>query len=159
MPQKITPFLWFDDQAEAAMNLYVSVFKNSRILSVDRYPEGGMGKAGTVMTSTFEIEGIRFMALNGGPHYSINGGVSFFVDCETQMEVDEIWEKLLAGGGEALRCGWLKDRFGVHWQIIPKALGELMGDPDPAKSRRVVQAMLGMVKLDIEGLKRAHRGE
>ena len=154
--QKITTFLWFDNNAEEAMNFYVSIFKNSRIVEVARYGEAGPGKPGSVMTGTFELEGQRFMALNGGPHFKFNEAVSLFVSCATQQEVDELWEKLCAGGGTPQRCGWLKDRFGLCWQIIPDALGELMRDKDPKRAKRVMEAMLQMVKIDIAGLKRAY---
>ena len=153
--QKITPFLWFDGQAEEAMKFYTSIFKNSKIGSVSRYGDAGPGPKGTVMSGTFELEGQKFMALNGGPQFKFTEAISFFVNCDTQQEVDELWEKLSAGGQKS-RCGWLKDKFGVSWQIIPNVLGELLGDKDPAKSRRVMQAMLRMDKIDIEGLKRAH---
>jgi predicted 3-demethylubiquinone-9 3-methyltransferase (glyoxalase superfamily) len=153
--QKITPFLWFDSQAEDAMNLYVSVFKNSRILSMTRYGEAGPGPAGMVMTATFELEGQEFMALNGGPDHKFTDAISFFVDCKTQEEVDELWEKL-SEGGEKGPCGWLKDRFGLSWQIVPSVLGELLNDPDPAKSQRVMKAMLQMSKIDIASLKAAY---
>jgi predicted 3-demethylubiquinone-9 3-methyltransferase (glyoxalase superfamily) len=156
--QKITPFLWFDGQAEEAANFYVSIFKNSKILNLAHYGEAGPGPKGTVMLATFQIEGQKFMALNGGPHYTFSPAISFYVDCETQAEVDELWEKLTAGGSD-VQCGWLRDKFGVSWQIIPKTLIELMQDKDPVKSQRVCKAMLGMIKIDIEGLKRAHRGE
>lgn len=156
--QKITPFLWFDGQAEEAMKFYTSIFKNSKIGSVSRYGDAGPGPKGTVMSGTFELEGQKFMALNGGPQFKFTEAISFFVNCETQQEVDELWEKLSAGGQKS-RCGWLKDKFGVSWQIIPNVLGELLGDKDPAKSRRVMQAMLRMDKIDIEGLKRAHAGQ
>ena len=155
---KITPFLWFDGRAEEAANLYVSIFKNSKILNIARYGEAGPGLKGTVMMATFQLEGQEFMALNGGPHYTFSPAISFFVDCETQAEVDELWEKLSAGGSD-LQCGWLKDRFGVSWQIVPRALRELMQDKDPVKSQRVFKAMLQMTKIDVEGLKRAYRGE
>jgi predicted 3-demethylubiquinone-9 3-methyltransferase (glyoxalase superfamily) len=155
--QKITPFLWFDNQAEEAMKFYTSIFKNSKIIQVRRYGEAGPGPKGTVMTGTFQLEGQKFMALNGGPQFKFNESISFFVDCETQKEVDELWEQLSAGG-EKSRCGWLKDKFGVSWQIIPKVLGELLGDKDPKKSSRVMQAMLKMNKIDIAGLKRAYEG-
>ena len=147
---KITPFLWFDDQAEEAMNFYVSVFKNSKVLSVTPGPNG---KAFSV---TFELERQRFMGLNAGPQFKFNEAISFFVDCKTQEEVDELWEKLTADGGEESMCGWLKDKYGLSWQIIPSALGELLGDPDPVKAQRVMQAMLQMRKIDIEGLKQAY---
>jgi predicted 3-demethylubiquinone-9 3-methyltransferase (glyoxalase superfamily) len=156
--QKITPFLWFDSNAEEAMNFYTAIFKNSKIGQVRRYGEAGPGPKGSVMTATFQIEGQEFMALNGGPHYKFTPAISFFVSCETQKEVDELWEKLSAGG-EAMQCGWLKDKFGVAWQIIPKALGELLGDKDPKKSQRVMKAMMGMVKIDVEGLKTAYEGK
>ena len=156
--QKITPFLWFDGNAEEAMNFYTSTFKNSKITNIKRYGDAGPGPKGSVMTCTFQIEGQGFMALNGGPHFKFTPAISFFVNCETQAEVDDLWEKLLAGG-EAMQCGWLKDKFGVSWQIIPKALGELLGDKDPQKSQRVLKAMMKMIKIDVEGLKRAHEGE
>ena len=156
--QKITPFLWFDNNAEEAMNFYTSIFKNSRIVSVSRYGDAGPGPKGAVMTGTFEVEGQRFMALNGGPLFKFNESISFFVNCETQEEVDDLWRKLTAGGQES-RCGWLKDKFGVSWQIIPSILGQLLGDKDPEKSKRVMQAMLKMGKIDIEGLRRAHEGK
>ena len=155
--QKITPFLWFDGQAEEAMKFYASIFKNSKIGNVSRYGKGGPGPEGAVMTATFELEGQKFMALNGGPLFKFNEAISLFVDCETQEEVDELWEKLSAGGQKS-RCGWLKDKFGVSWQIIPRALGELLGDKDPKKSSRVMQAMLKMGKIDIAGLKQAYEG-
>ena len=153
--QKITPFLWFDYNAEEAMNHYVSIFDNARIVNVSRYGEGGPGPKGSVMTGTFEIEGQQFMALNGGPHFKFTEAISLFVNCATQAEVDELWEKLSAGGQES-QCGWLKDKFGLSWQIIPSALGEMLGDPDPQKSRRVMQAMLKMGKIDIAGLQAAY---
>jgi predicted 3-demethylubiquinone-9 3-methyltransferase (glyoxalase superfamily) len=155
---KITPFLWFDSNAEEAANFYTSIFKNSKILNVARYGEAGAGPKGKVMTVTFQIEGQDFIALNGGPHYTFSPAISFFVNCETQAEVDELWNQLSAGGKE-VQCGWLQDKFGVSWQIIPKALMELMSDKDPVKSQRVFKAMLQMTKIDIEGLKRAYRGE
>ena len=155
--QKITPFLWFDGNAEEAMNFYVSIFKNSKVGHVSRYGEGGPMPKGTVMSATFELEGQHFMALNGGPHFKFNESISMFVDCATQEEVDELWDKLVAGG-QPSRCGWLKDKFGLSWQIIPSALGEMLQDKDPQKSKRVVQAMLQMVKIDIAGLKRAYEG-
>lgn len=156
--QKITPFLWFDSNAEEAANFYTSIFKNSKILNVARYGEAGPGPKGSAMTVTFELEGRQFIALNGGPHYTFSPAISFFVNCETQAEVDELWDQLSAGGKE-VQCGWLQDKFGVSWQIIPKALMELMSDKDPAKSQRVFKAMLQMTKIDVEGLKRAYRGE
>jgi predicted 3-demethylubiquinone-9 3-methyltransferase (glyoxalase superfamily) len=155
--QKITPFLWFDGQAEEAMNFYTSIFKNSKVVSVHRHGEAGPWPKGTVMSAAFQLDGQDFMALNGGPHFTFSPAISFFVNCKTQEEVDELWDKLSAGG-EKQRCGWLKDKYGVSWQIIPSALGELMNDPDPVKSARVMKAMLQMTKIDIAGLKRAHEG-
>ena len=154
--QKITPFLWFDGRAEEAMKFYVSIFKNSKILSLRRYGKMGPGPEGTVMTGTFQLEGQKFMVLNGGLYFKFTPAISFFVDCSTQKEVDRLWGKLLKGG-ESLRCGWVKDRFGVAWQIIPGVLGELLSDPDPVKSGRVMKAMMGMDKIDIEGLRRAYK--
>jgi predicted 3-demethylubiquinone-9 3-methyltransferase (glyoxalase superfamily) len=156
--QKIAPFLWFDGKAEEAAEFYTSVFKNSKMLHIARHGEAGPGPKGTVMMATFQIEGQEFMALNGGPTYTFSPAISFFVNCETQAEVDELWDKLSAGGRE-VQCGWLQDKYGVSWQIIPKALMELMKDKDPVKSQRVFKAMLQMTKIDIEGLKRAYRGE
>jgi predicted 3-demethylubiquinone-9 3-methyltransferase (glyoxalase superfamily) len=153
--QKITPFLWFDGKAEEAANFYVSIFKNSGIINVSRNGKGGPGPEGSVMSATFRIEGQEFMALNGGPLFTFSPAISFFVDCKTQEEVDELWEKLSAGGGKQ-QCGWLRDKFGISWQIIPSALGELLGDPDPEKSGRVMQAMLKMTKMDIKGLRKAY---
>lgn len=146
--KKIRPFLWFDTQAEEAMNFYVTIFKNSRVLSVNRHE-------GRVMTVTFELDGQEFMALNAGPQFKFNEAVSFFVNCEAQEEVDELWEKLSAGGEEG-RCGWLKDKFGLSWQIIPSTLTRLMSDPNPQKSRAVLQAMLKMNKIEIKGLQEAY---
>jgi predicted 3-demethylubiquinone-9 3-methyltransferase (glyoxalase superfamily) len=156
--RKITPFLWFDGQAEEAMNFYVSIFPNSRIVSVRRYGEAGPGPKGTVMTGTFELDGQEFHALNGGPQYTFSPAISLFVNCETQPEVDELWEKLSEGGAWQ-RCGWLQDKYGLCWQIIPSILGELLGDPDAAKANRVMRAMLQMEKIDIDGLKRAYAQE
>ena len=156
--QKITPFLWFDDKAEEAANFYVSVFENSKILSVARYGEGGPRPKGTVMTVKFQLEGQEFVALNGGPHFSFSPAISFVVNCETQEEVDELWEKLSVGG-ETQRCAWLKDKYGLSWQVVPTALAELLGDKDAEKAGRVMQAMLGMKKIDIEGLRKAYEGE
>ena len=154
--QKITPFLWFDDNAEEAINLYVSIFKNSKILNVSRYGDAGPGPKGTVMTATFQLEGQQFQALNGGPHFKFTEAISLFVSCETQEEVDELWTKLLAGGGEESQCGWLKDKFGLSWQIIPTALGKMLGDKDPKRSARVMKAMLQMRKIDVKKLKQAY---
>jgi predicted 3-demethylubiquinone-9 3-methyltransferase (glyoxalase superfamily) len=156
--QKITPFLWFDNNAEEAMKFYTSIFKNSKIGGIRRCGDAGPGAKGTVMSATFQIEGQKFMELNGGPHFKFTPAISFFVNCETQAEVDELWEKLLAGG-EAMQCGWLKDKFGMAWQIIPKALGELLGDKDPQKSQRVMKAMMKMIKIDVAELKRAYEGK
>jgi predicted 3-demethylubiquinone-9 3-methyltransferase (glyoxalase superfamily) len=157
--QKITPFLWFDNQAEEAMNFYVSIFKNSKVLSVQRYGKESAQASGrpegSAMTASFLIEGQEFVALNGGPVFKISPAISFVVNCETQAEVDEYWKKLTAGG-EEVQCGWLTDKFGVSWQIVPTALSKLLGHPDPAKSGRVMQAMLQMKKIDIAKLQRAY---
>ena len=153
--QKIRPFLWFDNQAEEAMHFYTSIFKNSKAGKINRYGDGAPGPKGTVMSVTFQLEGQEFMALNGGPHFSFTPAISLFVDCKTQEEVDELWEKLSAGGKKE-RCGWLKDKYGLSWQIIPSALGDMMQDKDPAKSKRVMQAMLQMEKIDIAGLRKAY---
>ncbi len=153
--QKITPFLWFNDNAEEAVNFYISIFRNSKILSMSRYPEGAPGPAGKLMTATFQLEGQEFMALNGGPEFKFTEAISFFVNCETQKEVDELWDRLSAGG-EKGQCGWLKDKYGVSWQIVPTALGQMLGDQDPQKSQNVMQAMLQMTKIDIETLRRAY---
>ena len=148
--QKITPFLWFDTQAEEAMNLYTSIFKNSRVLSVTPGPNG------IAQAVNFELEGQEFIGLNAGPEFKFNEAVSFFVTCANQTEVDELWEKLTTDGGEEGRCGWLKDKYGLSWQIIPTALTELMSDPDPEKAGRVVQAMLKMNKIDVPTLQQAY---
>jgi len=148
----ITPFLWFDTQAEEAMNLYTSIFKRSKVLGINR-------AQGKVMSVQFELEGQKFMALNAGPHHKFNEAVSFFVGCETQQELDELWAKLTAGGGEPGRCGWLKDKFGLSWQIIPNALGQMLNDKDPAKSSRALNAMLQMGKLDLRQLQNAYAGD
>ena len=155
MQKKITTFLTFDGQAEEAADFYTSIFDDSRILSTSRYGEGGPGPEGTLMSATFQLAGQEFVALNGGPSFSFSQGISLFVDCETQEEVDELWEKL-SDGGEPGPCGWLTDRFGVSWQVIPRALGELLGDEDSEKAGRVMQAMLQMSKIDIAGLRRAY---
>jgi predicted 3-demethylubiquinone-9 3-methyltransferase (glyoxalase superfamily) len=152
--QKITPFLWFDHQAEEAASFYVSIFPNSKVVKMVRYGPAGPGPAGSVMTVEFELEGLTFVALNGGPHFKFTEAISFVVNCQTQEEVDTYWEKLSAGGTE-VQCGWLKDRFGVAWQIVPIALPELLSDPDAVKSKRVAQAMFGMKKLDIRALRQA----
>jgi predicted 3-demethylubiquinone-9 3-methyltransferase (glyoxalase superfamily) len=153
--QKITPFLWFDGKAEEAMNFYVSIFKNSKVVRVTRYGEGGPGPKGTVMSATFQLEGQEFFALNGGPQFSFTPAISFYVNCETQEEVDELWEKLSRGGHKE-RCGWLKDKYGVSWQVIPSVLGKLLHDKDPQKTNRVMMAMLKMDKIDIKGLQQAY---
>jgi predicted 3-demethylubiquinone-9 3-methyltransferase (glyoxalase superfamily) len=153
--QKIAPFLWFDGKAEEAAHFYTSIFRNSKIGHVMRYADAGPGPKGTVMSVTFEIEGQEFIALNGGPAFTFSPAISFFVKCETQREVDELWAKLSAGG-ETQRCGWLKDKFGVSWQIVPTVLGEMLQDKDPEKSKRVMDAMLKMVKLDISLLTQAY---
>ncbi len=157
MLQKITPFLWFDGQAEEAMNFYTSIFRNSRRGEISRCGEAGPGPAGSVLTASFELEGLQFTALNGGPMFSFTEAISLQVSCETQEEVDDYWEKL-SEGGTTQRCGWLKDRFGLSWQIIPTALPRLLSYPDGARANRVMQAMLKMVKIDIAGLEEAARG-
>ena len=156
--QRITPFLWFDGQAEAAANLYVSTFPNSRITATTRHGDAGPGPRGSVMTIGFELDGQSFTGLNGGPLFSFNQAMSLVVHCENQAEVDHYWERLAADGGKTNQCAWLKDKFGVPWQIVPNALIELLQDKDPAKSQRVMQAMLQMTKIDIAKLKAAHRG-
>ncbi len=155
--QKITTFLWFDDQAEEAAAFYTSLFDDSRIVDVQRYGEAGPGEPGSVMVVTFELAGQQFIALNGGPQFTFNEAISLSVDCETQEEVDELWAKLTAGG-EGVACGWLKDRYGLSWQVVPRKLTELLNDPDPVKSNRVMQAMMGMKKIDIQGLVDAYEG-
>jgi predicted 3-demethylubiquinone-9 3-methyltransferase (glyoxalase superfamily) len=151
--KKITPFLWFDQEAEDAMNFYVSVFRNSKALGVTPGPNG------VAQSVTFELEGQEFMALNAGPQFKFNEAISFFVDCNTQAEVDELWEKLTADGGEESMCGWLKDKYGLWWQIIPSALGGMLADKDPARAKRVMDAMLQMRKIDMDGLKQAYEQE
>jgi predicted 3-demethylubiquinone-9 3-methyltransferase (glyoxalase superfamily) len=151
---RITPFLWFDNLAEEAARFYASIFPNSKVGEVVRYSEGGPAPAGTVMTVEFTLDGQPFTALNGGPHFSFNEAVSFVVHCETQKEVDYYWDALLAGG-QPSQCGWLKDRFGVSWQIVPDVLLELIGSSDRARAARVTQAMMKMIKLDIEGITKA----
>jgi len=153
--QKITPFLWFNGQAEEAMRFYTSVFKNSKIGEIRRYGETGPGAKGSVMSATFQLEGMEFIALNGGPQFTFSPAISFFVNCETQEEVDHLWGKL-SEGGEKNRCGWLRDKFGVTWQIVPRVLGEMLSDKNPQKSASVMSAMLQMDKLDIKGLKQAY---
>jgi len=154
--KKITPFLWFDNQAEEDVNFYTSIFKNSKPGKITRYGEGGPGPAGTVMSDTFELDGQEFIALNGGPHFKFTPAVSFFVNCETQQEIDELWDKLSAGG-EKGRCGWLTDKYGLSWQIVPSILGSLPQDPE--KSSRMMQALLKMDKLDIAKLRDAYDGK
>ena len=156
--QRITPFLWFNNNAEEAMTLYCSVFKNSKVGRVTRYGDAGPGPKGTVMSATFELEGQEFFALNGGPQFPFTEAVSFYVHCANQAEVDYYWEKLMAGGGKPSRCGWLKDRFGLSWQIVPTRLGELLGDQDPGRASRAMQAMLKMQKIDVAALERAAAG-
>ena len=157
MPMKITPNLWFDTQAEEAAGFYTSVFKNSRIVSVARYPEGGPGPAGTVMTVEWELDGQRFVGINGGPQFTFDEAVSFQIDCADQEEIDYYWAAL-SDGGEEGPCGWLKDRFGLSWQVVPRGMDELFSDPDPAKAQRAMQAMLLMNKLDIAALRSAAEG-
>lgn len=154
---KITPSLWFNDNAEEAINFYTSVFKNAKVLSVSRYTDAGPLPAGTFLTGVFQLEGQEFMAINGGPYFTFNPAISFAVDCKTQEEVDYFWDKLSEGGATD-QCGWLRDKFGVSWQIIPSILGELMQDKDRAKAARVTEAMLKMTKLDIAALKKAYDG-
>ncbi|MBX7111012.1 MAG: VOC family protein [Dehalococcoidia bacterium] len=156
--QKIHPMLWFNTQAEEAAEFYTSLFPDSRITDVARFGDGSPGTAGTVMTVSFELAGQQLTALNGGPEFNFTEAISLYVDCADQAEVDRLWERL-TDGGEPGQCGWLKDRFGVSWQVIPSALGELMGDPDPERAGRVVQAMLQMTKIDVEGLRHAWAGD
>ncbi|HTO86890.1 MAG TPA: VOC family protein [Thermoanaerobaculia bacterium] len=155
---KITPFLWFDNNVEEAMNFYISIFKNAKVIEVNRYGDAGPGPKGTVMTAAFQIEGQDFVGLNGGPHFKFTEAISFVVNCKDQQEVDYFWEKLSAGGTTS-QCGWLKDKFGLSWQIVPNALLELLRDKDPAKSQRVMKAMLGMTRIEIKGLKDAYGGK
>jgi predicted 3-demethylubiquinone-9 3-methyltransferase (glyoxalase superfamily) len=155
--QKITTFLWFDHEAEEAVRFYLSIFKNSKLLSETRWGEGGPAPKGSLMTARFQLEGQEFMALNGGPQYRFTEAISLLVNCETQKEVDELWEKLGAGGQPG-RCGWLKDRYGLSWQIVPTVLGELLQDPDPVRARRVADAMMQMDKLDLQRLRQAGDG-
>jgi len=157
--QKITPFLWFDDRAEEAMNFYVSIFRNSKVLSVTRFGDAGPGPKGAVMTASFELDGQPFTALNGGPQFPFTPAVSFVVNCETQQEVDQYWEKLTAGGGSPEPCGWLKDKYGLSWQIVPTALPQMLKDTDVQRSKRVMQALMQMKKIDVARLKQAYAGE
>jgi len=156
--QKITPFLWFDNNAEEAAKFYTSIFKKSKIARISRYGDAGPGPKGTVMVVDFELEGQQFVALNGGPQFKFTEAISFVVNCETQKEVDYFWGKLLAGGQES-QCGWLKDKFGLSWQIVPTVLNDMLADPDPARSQRVMKAMLQMKKIDIATLEKAYKGK
>jgi predicted 3-demethylubiquinone-9 3-methyltransferase (glyoxalase superfamily) len=158
MAQKITPNLWFDTEAEEAANFYISVFKNARMVSIARYTEAGPREAGMVMTVEFELDGQRFVGINGGPDFKFNEAVSFQIDCEDQEEIDYYWDKLVEGGGEEGPCGWLKDRFGVSWQVVPAGMDELFNDPDPEKARRAMEAMLQMRKIDVAALRAAAEG-
>jgi predicted 3-demethylubiquinone-9 3-methyltransferase (glyoxalase superfamily) len=155
--QKITPCLWFDDQGQEAARFYVSIFKNSKMGKVSYYGEGGPRPKGSVLTVSFQLDGQEFLALNGGPYFKFTEAISWIVNCKTQKEVDRLWEKL-SEGGEKGQCGWLKDKYGMSWQIVPTVLFKMMSDPDPARSRRVFQAMMQMKKLDIKGLKKAYGG-
>jgi predicted 3-demethylubiquinone-9 3-methyltransferase (glyoxalase superfamily) len=156
--QKITPFLWFDNNAEDAAKVCTSIFKNSKIGKIARYGDAGPGPKGSVMTVEFELNGQQFLALNGGPEFKFTEAISFVENCESQEEIDYFWERLTAGGQE-VQCGWLKDKFGLSWQVVPTALGKMMTDPDPAKSQRVMKAMLKMIKIDLPTLKRAYDGK
>jgi len=156
--QKITTFLWFDDNAEEAVNFYCSIFNNSKVLSVSRYGDEGPGPKGSVMTETFQLEGQEFIALNGGPHFKFTEAISLVVNCQTQEEVDKFWEKL-SEGGQKVECGWLKDKYGLSWQIVPTVLLEMLADKDPEKAKRVMHAMLQMTKLDLKTLQLAYDGE
>ncbi len=156
--QKITPFLWFDNQVEEAMNFYVSIFDNSKIIGVTRYGDAGPGPKGTVLTGAFVLDGQEFTALNGGPHFKFTEAISLVVNCETQQEIDEKWQKL-SEGGEKGQCGWLKDKYGLSWQVVPPVLIEMLQDKDPEKSNRVMEAMLKMTKIEIETLRRAYGQE
>jgi predicted 3-demethylubiquinone-9 3-methyltransferase (glyoxalase superfamily) len=155
---RINPFLWFNNQAEEAANFYVSVFKNSRIVRVTRYGDAGPGPKGSVMTVDFQLDGQEFVALNGGPQFTFSPAISFVVNCQTQAEVDEFWQKL-AAGGEEVECGWLTDKYGLSWQIVPTVLVDMLNDPDPVKSQRVLKAMMQMKKIDIATLKRAYENQ
>ena len=156
--QKITPFLWFDNQAEDAMNFYISVFKNSKVGEIARYGEAGPGPAGSVMTATFELDGQHFIALNAGPHFKFTEAISFVIDCQDQEEVDYYWNKLTEGGQES-QCGWLKDKFGLSWQVVPTMLSKLFNTPDKEKANRAMKAMMQMKKLDIASLQKAYDGQ
>lgn len=156
--QKITPCLWFDDQAEEAMNHYISIFKNSKVLSVMRWPKGSGDSEGKVLVTYFELDGVQFQALNGGPQFKFTEAVSLSIDCKTQEEVDYFWDRLIEGGGEPSQCSWLKDKFGVSWQVVPEQLPRLLLDPDTEKAGRVMQAMMQMTKIDIAKIEEAARG-
>ena len=156
--QKITTFLWFDDDAEEAIRFYCSIFPDSKVLAETRWGEGGPAPAGTLMTAAFQLAGQEFMCLNGGPAFRFNEAISLLVHCNTQREIDDMWAKLTAGGGEPGQCGWLKDKYGLSWQVVPDALPEMMGDKDPARARRVSAAMMQMGKLDLAALKKAYDG-
>lgn len=156
--QKITPFLWFDKNAEEAVNFYISIFKDSKVLSVTRFGEAGPGPAGSVLTIAFQLEGQEFVALNGGPEFKFTEAISLSVDCNTQEEIDEMWAKLTEGGEES-QCGWLKDKFGLSWQVNPSILIKMLQDEDPQKAKRVMEAMMKMVKIDIKTLKQAYDGQ
>ena len=158
MPQKIVPNLWFDTEAEEAANFYVSVFEDGRIVNVTHYNEAGPREAGMVMTVEFELEGQRFVGINGGPEFKFDEAVSFAIECETQEEIDRYWEKLREGGGEEGPCGWLKDRFGLAWQVVPKGMDELFADPDKGRAERAMRAMLGMRKIDVAEIRAAAEG-
>ncbi|HTI08179.1 MAG TPA: VOC family protein [Puia sp.] len=157
--QKITTFLWFDNNAEEAMNFYISIFKDSKVLNITRNGEKGPGPKGSLLVGTLQLEGQEFMVLNGGPVFKFTEAISLYVNCETQQEVDDLWTKLIAGGGAPSQCGWLKDKFGLSWQIVPTVLGKLMNDPDPVKAQRVMGAMMQMSKIDIAGLQKAYDGK
>ena len=159
MKQKITPFLWFDTQAEEAVNFYLSVFKEAKVTGTSYCGEEGPGPKGSVLTIAFELNGQEFVALNGGPQFKFTEAVSFVVNCETQKEIDYYWEKLTADGGEEVQCGWLKDKYGLAWQIVPRALWGWMQDKDPARSGRVMQALMQMRKFDLAALQQAYEGE
>jgi predicted 3-demethylubiquinone-9 3-methyltransferase (glyoxalase superfamily) len=156
--QKITTFLWFDGQAEEAMNHYISIFKNSKVLSVTRNGKAGAGPEGSVLVASFELDGVQFLALNGGPHFKFTEAISLSIDCKTQEEVDHFWSKLTEGGGAPGQCGWLKDKFGLSWQVVPKQLPRLIQDPDQAKADRVMGAMMQMTKIDIAKIEEAAKG-
>jgi predicted 3-demethylubiquinone-9 3-methyltransferase (glyoxalase superfamily) len=158
MQQQIVPNLWFDTQAEEAAEFYTSIFPDSRVVNVARYTEAGPREAGTVMTVEWELNGQRFVGINGGPEFTFDEAVSFQITCDDQAELDRYWDALLSGGGQESQCGWLKDRFGVSWQVVPKGMDELFANPDPERARRAMEAMLGMKKLDIEALRRAADG-